>query len=279
MLPDYYQELSIIGANSKMVIDVLTKQMPIKKDIIVFPNYAPNIYFHNKIKKVEKIIKICIVSNHVPKELNDFQKIAITNGIKVDIYGIGNIEKYVDNNVLSEYDLIISIGKTIYYALAMGKLAYCYDRFGGYGFINSKNIDECFQKNFSGKGLGKFLTGQEIYNDIIENFKNTNKCLKKMQEYAFSYFNFENNIKKILNSLTVSNKVNCSNLIKKYSMLEIKAKLYVESINIKNNIINEKNNIINAQNENLKSIYQSTSWKLTVPIRYMKKIIYKLLNK
>lgn len=147
-LPFYYMDLSIIGALSEEAIEVLKCQMPRQRDILVFPNYATKNYFDYKIKKVQKIKKVCIISNHVPEELYDFKKIAESNSIVVDIYGIGNTVKYVDDKLLSDYDVIISIGKTIYYSLAMGKLSYCYDRFGGYGFVTKENIDKCFKKTF-----------------------------------------------------------------------------------------------------------------------------------
>ena len=279
-LPYYYMDLSIVGALSDEAINTLNEQMTEKRDIILFPNYATSKFFFYKVKEITTIKKICIVSNHVPEELMDFKKIAEKNNLIVDIYGIGNIVKYVDNKLLSKYDIVISIGKTVYYSLSMGKIVYCYDRFGGYGFITSQNIDKCFKKNFSGRD-GKKLTGEKIYNDIIGNYKNVNKDLNKLKDYANNTFNFEKNINNVLNMLSNDNKVDCNKLIKKYPFLVIKSKLYVDTFNHKNNIIKLKEAEINSLNSNaskLDEIYNSTSWKITYPIRLLKKIIYKLFK-
>lgn len=215
-LPFYYMDLSIIGALSEEAIEVLKCQMPRQRDILVFPNYATKNYFDYKIKKVQKIKKVCIISNHVPEELYDFKKIAESNSIVVDIYGIGNIVKYVDDKLLSDYDVIISIGKTIYYSLAMGKLSYCYDRFGGYGFVTKENIDKCFKKNFSGRDFGRKMNGEEIYKDIISNYKNANKELRKIKEFAREKFDFDKNIRDVLKLLNNNNVVNCDDIIENF---------------------------------------------------------------
>ncbi len=296
-LPFYYMDLSIIGALSEEAIEVLKCQMPRQRDILVFPNYATKNYFDYKIKKVQKIKKVCIISNHVPEELYDFKKIAESNSIVVDIYGIGNIVKYVDDKLLSDYDVIISIGKTIYYSLAMGKLSYCYDRFGGYGFVTKENIDKCFKKNFSGRDFGRKMNGEEIYKDIISNYKNANKELKKVKEFAGEKFDFEKNIRDVLKLLNNNNIVNCDDIIEKFPMLITKSKLYVESMNCKNNIIRNNREEFYREYENMKikmikankriqetskeieSIYSSTSWKVSYPIRLIKNVIYKSLRK
>ena len=227
----------------------------------------------------------------------DFKKIAESNSIVVDIYGIGNIVKYVDDKLLSDYDVIISIGKTIYYSLAMGKLSYCYDRFGGYGFVTKENIDKCFKKNFSGRDFGKKMNGEEIYKDIISNYKNANKELKKVKEFAGKKFDFEKNIRDVLKLLNNNNIVNCDDIIEKFPMLITKSKLYVESMNCKNNIIRNNREEFYREYENMKikmikankriqetskeieSIYSSTSWKVSYPIRLIKNVIYKSLRK
>lgn len=287
-LPYYYMDLSVIGALSDEAIDALNKQMVEKRNIIKFPNYANSKFFSHNIREVKEIKKICIVSNHVPTELIDFKKIAEDDNITVDIYGIGNIVEYVDDKLLSKYDIIISIGKTVYYSLAMGKIVYCYDRFGGYGFITPQNIDRCFEKNFSGRGFGVKLTGKEIYKDIIENYKKVNKNLDKLKKYANNTFNFEKNMNNVLNILNDNNKVDCDKMIKKYPFFVIKSKLYVDTFNHKNNIIklkeveiNSLNNMINDLKLNklkLEEVYNSTSWKITYPIRLLKQIIYKIFK-
>lgn len=84
-------------------------------------------------------------------------------------------------------------------------------------------------------------------------------------------------------------------MIKKYPFLVIKSKLYVDTFNHKNNIIklneaeinslnntiNDLNNMINDLKLNilkLEEVYNSTSWKITYPIRLLKQIIYRIFK-
>lgn len=285
-LPQYYMNLSLIGALSDEAIQALDKQMPEKRNILKFPNYATNNFFKHKIKEINNVRKICIVSNHIPSELYDFKEIAEANNIKVDLYGTGNIIKYIDDKVLSKYDVIISIGKTVYYSIAMGKHVYCYDKFGGCGFITSKNIDKAFKYNFSGRGFNKKLTGEKIYNDIIKNYKKINKELYILKEYAQNNFNFENNVNYILSLLNKDNKTSCNDIIQKYPNLVIKSRLYVETYTNKNDTIKYQNTKMNnisreleAKKSELAEIYTSTSWKITYPIRLLKALIYKVFKR
>lgn len=301
MLPDYYMDLSLIGALINEAICVLKSHMIEKREILTFPNYATANYFKIVPKKIDKISKICIISNHVPDELLDFKKIANKKGIDVDIYGMGNVVKFVDDKLLSSYDVVISIGKTVYYCLAMGKLIYCYDRFGGYGFINAKNVDDCFKYNFSGRGFGVKKTGKEIYNEIVNNFSKTQNDFEKLKKYAYDKFDFENNIEKILEKLNKDNCVDCDKLVKKYPAFGVKSRLYVqnniyemERLRKENRELNDKHKLyelemLRKDNEilikrcsllekEITNLYSSTSWRITSPIRRLKKIIFKVFK-
>lgn len=278
-LPIYCNELSLVGSITNEIKNQLVKEGCIKDNIVVFPNYASNDFFENEIRKVNKIKKICIVSNHVPDELLKLKEIAEKKNIDVDIYGKNYIQKFVDKELLDSYDVIISIGKTIYYAISMGKLAYCYDYFGGYGFINRENIKNSFKYNFSGRKYGKKMTEKEILEDIINHFDSTQNDLEYLKKFAYDNFHFENNMKKTIKKIE-KKKVDCNKLLEKYNTLTNRnSKLFVEKYFILNTMINN----IKNENEYLKSktqeLVNSTSWKITKPIRLLKRIGLKILKK
>ena len=86
---------------------------------------------------------------------------------------IGNGQNiYVDitPQILSKYDLIISIGKTVQYALGMGIPVYEYDYFGGNGYINKNNINEEAYYNFTGRPKCRRLSPQDIVHEIIDGY-------------------------------------------------------------------------------------------------------------
>ena len=214
----------------------------------------------------------------MPDELKEFKILCENENIRVDIYGNGYISKYIDSHVLEDYDVIISIGKTVYYALAMGKLVYCYDYFGGYGYINKDNVEEAYKYNFSGRGFGKKKTAEEILSEIKDEFLITQKDLMKLKEFSYDNFNFENNMDKLLVKIK-KNKIDNDKLITKYPSLLRKSRLYMEKME-KLNYLERKVELhrmsVDIYKNQYEEVINSTSWKITKPVRKIKEILYKL---
>jgi len=117
-------------------------------------------------------LDILIVSNHIPEEvINSVEQLKRKHN--VDIIGDRFWEVRVTPEILSNYDIIFTIGKTVQYAILMDKIVYCYDHFGGPGFLTKDNFDKCKWHNFSGRGFNKKNT-DEILQEI-ENVDLTNK--------------------------------------------------------------------------------------------------------
>lgn len=280
-LPEYYNDLSLIGAISEEVKNKLICEGCDSEKIVLFPNYATKEHFDVNIKKLKEIKKICIVSNHVPDELKEFRNICEKEDIKVDIYGNGFISKYVNSEVLNEYDVVISIGKTVYYAMAMGKPVYCYDYFGGYGYINKDNVEEAYKCNFSGRGFGKKKASVEILSEIKDGFSMAQKDLMQLKEFSYDNFNFENNMDKLLIKIR-KNKIDNDKLITKYPSLLRKSRLYMENMENLNYLEREVELYrmsVDTYKNQYEAIINSSSWKITKPIRKIKEILYKLKNK
>ena len=243
-LPDYYDELSLICVMSEKTKVRLIDECSIKKEIYIFPNYASNKFFEEKITYKDEIHKICVISNHVPDEILDFKNIAQENNIIVDIYGMNHTIKFVDENLLREYDVIISIGKTMFYSIAMGKPSYCYDRFGGYGYIVKDNIEKCYKRNFSGRGNDTTKTASQIYEEIVSGFKYVQNDLQYNKEFANEYFCFEDNMEKILHFINNCKDVSFEKIISKYPLLKRKSQTHIIYMNVMYNQINNLNNKI-----------------------------------
>ena len=140
-LTPYYQDISYYVCNSEETKHKIISEGVDENQVTVLSNSAPQGHFD--LYRRDKILldqprKIAIISNHLAPEIVDFsnkyQEI-------VDIIGIEGVQKEVNPTLLSEYDLIITIGKTIQFCFAQGIPVYCYDRFGGPGYITKDNID------------------------------------------------------------------------------------------------------------------------------------------
>lgn len=148
--PIYYKHLTLIGAVSTRVTNEMTKIGYNMEGAYYMPNYASKEYFNIDYQKCKVLKKIAIVSNHVPQELEDFKTYALENTDKqIDIYGMHHTYKLVTPELLKDYDLIISVGKTIFYSIAMGIPSYTYDEVCTEGYITLENYQKNFSNNFA----------------------------------------------------------------------------------------------------------------------------------
>lgn len=102
--------------------------------------------------------------------------------IKVDIFGINHTAQAITPKLIQQYDAIISIGKSVQYALLANRALYCYDHFGGCGYLNSENYATAKAHNFSGRGGFGRKTAQEIADEIIQGFTDNLQFVQNLQD-------------------------------------------------------------------------------------------------
>ena len=243
-LPYYYEKLTLVSTLSNEALEKLKNNKFNIDKINIFPNYSPLDYF-NSTTIHSNLKNICIISNHIPNELLDFKNIAIENGYIVDIYGMGYNYQLIDNYILNKYDLVITIGKTVNYALSLGIPVYCYDRFGGDLYIDSNNVFNSFKYNFSGRFLCKKLTGEQIYTDIINNYDLILNDIYYLKQFAYDNFCFENNVEKVLKIFSNSKKFDLENFLENNKQYAKNNELFVDELGKKIKILNILNNKTN----------------------------------
>lgn len=256
MMPIYYKRLSNITYLSNETKEYFKNQKIDMHNFSFFPNYVYDRYFDNE-KNIEGLKRICIVSNHIPKELIEAKELLEDNKYIVDIYGSGYNETMVDSNLLNKYDLVITIGKTVNYALGLGIPVFCYDHFGGDLYITKKNIKDSFNYNFSGRYKKIKLSATEIYNYIIANYNLAVKSIKYNKKFIKENCSFENNIDKLLKKIFNLPQIDCDSLYLNYSILKYYGELFVREISNGTIIINDLKDInskLNAANNDLNNI-------------------------
>lgn len=237
--PIYYEELNMISAMSYDCKDEIIAENKLKEinNFSVFPNYAKANYFKQSKKLSQKISKIAIVSNHVPKELLETKEILEKQNIVVDIYGMGYNYVRINDKILLDYDLVISIGKTCYYSIALGIPTYIYDHFGGYGYVQKSKINEMFRGNFVCRKKSIHKTGKELAEEIIKEYSNAVSDVSYCKEFGYENFCFENNMKKTLDELLKTKKFNVKKLKEKYPLLTKIAVLFVREVGTRQDTI------------------------------------------
>ncbi|WP_221621849.1 hypothetical protein, partial [Bibersteinia trehalosi] len=154
-----------------------------KEDIYLFPNPAPDVFFKKNYHLKDTISKMAIISNHIPDELIEAKSLLEKNNISVDIYGFGYNETLITEDVLFDYDAVITIGKTVQYCLALGLPVYCYDIFGGYGWLVEEYFEQAAIYNFSGRGSYIKKSGRDIFREISEEYRKDNFEFYRAEAY------------------------------------------------------------------------------------------------
>lgn len=291
--PIYANEISMCIANSKETEENL--QSYDIKNIYLLENYSFEEYFKRQIN-INKLKNIAIVSNHVPNELLEAIEILKSLGYNVQIYGIQGKQEFITDKVLDKYDLVITIGKTVQYAMSLKIPVYIYDKFGGPGYLTMENCEFNRAHNFSGRGYDK-KDAKTIANEIIEGFSSALSETDALKQYAKEHFCFEKKVDEVLYRLEQLSDVDLDSLKEKYCKYarnileskriaeylqrknlvirerekqEIKDKYEQEINNLKTQYGHEKevlsNQLATVENE-LNEIKISKAWKLVLIIR------------
>lgn len=195
--------LNIITTNSEENLSYFNENYPdYSSKAIVLPNSIPRDFWVNQ--RSVNSGKVLIVSNHIPSELLELKDILESQGTIVDIYGTGYIEDRITPQVLSNYKLCISIGKTVQYCLALKVPVFCYDHFGGPGWITEENIITAADKNFSGRCSPSTYTAEELSKKIEDELIPSVAELEQNFQFAKDKFSLDKNLSGVLDALSRS---------------------------------------------------------------------------
>ena len=213
-ISEQYHNFTRVYCNSWETAQVRGKENP-KQQLHVFNNsVTPEFLIDYNKKYNKKLKKIAIVSNHgifLPN--GDFHKYALSSGLDVTFFGSqsGNSKKIEPQDLLG-FDAIISIGRTVQYALCLGVPIFCYDRFGGPGYITLDNWESMEKMNYSGrlkpisnkdldKSLIKHIDAKALVNDMIDNYPGVLKEVKQLRKIAIERYDLYKNLDKLMRDI------------------------------------------------------------------------------
>lgn len=135
---------------------------------ISFGNAAPN-PFHFQ-REERELSKILFVSNNQPMEMLEAERLLKVKGYETRFLGRNREFKLLEPSDLEWADCVVTIGKTVRYALASSTPVFMYDRFGGDGYLNAENYPLNEANNFSGRPNCRKLTADQIADEIIQDY-------------------------------------------------------------------------------------------------------------
>lgn len=195
--PIYINSLTGVVANSHETIKQLIDLGIDHNKVTLFENSVSNEYFELAIKEKKYLNKIAIISNHIPNELIESENI-LREVKQVDIYGINHKSVHITHEILADYDLVITIGRTVQQCFALGVPVFCYDRFGGPGYITVENFDRAAEFNFSGRCTPNYYTALELVDLIESGYKAALENIIIYKEIAKSRFSFSHSLENVL---------------------------------------------------------------------------------
>ncbi len=195
-------EFDVVCFNSQETYNKLTCDgfVPTHCNYIINPNAVlPDFFSQYKKNHSKTLQKLLVVSNHIPEEIlelgNHFEKI--------DFYGIEGTVKnsMITPNILLQYDAVISIGKTAQYALCVKVPVYCYDIFGGSGWVTSKNYTTMEEYNYSGRDSCRKIPTSEIAHELKTFYNDAVFDVDFLYEYGKEKYNFDKLVERTLNAI------------------------------------------------------------------------------
>jgi hypothetical protein len=140
------------------------------EEAMVVPNPAPA-GFKGEPTEQKTLNKILSISNHLPEEVGQALDILQSRGVEVERIGSPNHARRVVPGDIRGADALISIGKSVQYALLARRPVYCYDWFGGPGWLTSETFHEAADGNFSGRCSRTVRSAEQIADEIQTGFR------------------------------------------------------------------------------------------------------------
>lgn len=220
-LPVFAKHANLITCVSEECKKNILNTMENGKNIYVFENYATEDFFKvYKENNIGKLKNIAIISNHIPDEVIKAKEVLEMDGKCVQCFGTGYRKELITPEILEEYDLIITIGKTVQWGFATGTPVYVYDIFGGPGYIDRSNIDIARENNFSGRGFNERKNSEQIFEDIINGYDEALSNREYLNQIARDKFDLTKKFKEFYSILFKNNDLYVHDLSSYYSDLE-----------------------------------------------------------
>lgn len=146
--------------------------------------------------------RLAVVSNHIPHEVESLIEYLIAEGVAIDVFGITARQTRITPDLLRQYDAVMTIGKTVQFGIAAGVPVYCYDHFGGDGWITAGNFQLLRKYNFSGRGGRGRISAEQLKDELSSGFVNALAHTGQLYKLGLKYFVLETNIRFVLDGLS-----------------------------------------------------------------------------
>ena len=188
----------MILANSPETVEKLRECGPPFDQAEVFPNPAPHDFSLARSKPKPELESLLVVSNHRNPEIKHALRKLARKGIRITRIGRRHSARRVTPQMIMDHDAVLTIGKTVQYALRAGRPVFCYDRFGGPGWLNSVNFERAAWHNFSGRDKQTKRSSEALCSEVIEGYREAREFAVKLERQGLLPYALEHHLDQIL---------------------------------------------------------------------------------
>lgn len=127
---------------------------------------------------------VVLISNRAPAEAAEALALLEAAGVSARYIGEGRDYRLVQPDDIAGADAVISIGKSVVYALAQRKPVYVYDYLGGDGWLTPENFADNQAHNFTGRPARQKRTPQTIASEILEGYAAAAEGMQRLDEFV-----------------------------------------------------------------------------------------------
>ncbi|MES2243786.1 MAG: hypothetical protein V4639_13010 [Pseudomonadota bacterium] len=272
-VPPNRQHLDLLLAHSVENRNFITKELGLEEDqVIVFPNAVPRIYW-DRFKELHspKLTRLAIISNHPPAEVLRMAEILQAHGVQVVHFGTGGKRILMSPSLLLNWDATITVGKTVPYCFSLKIPVYCYDHFGGPGWLNEDNFELASQNNFSGRGFAE-KTPEIMAREIVDGYQESLRRLETFRTHAATYYNLGENLQRLLSRPRISAPKQSAPADDIQT-----SKQHAQYIRLAK-ILRVREAELNARDKEISRVKSTLSWRLTAPFRVAYNFVYRAIG-
>jgi hypothetical protein len=190
-------------ANSSETQDALIEYGVDPGRLQIFPNPAPRAFFRENSGPPPQFHRLTLISNHAPVEvLKALELLHSRHGICVRHIGNGGRPEPVRPELIFASDALLTIGKSVQYGLVARVPVYCYDHFGGPGWLAERNYDRAREFNFSGRCCRRKLDAETIVSELLYGFESAADFSRSLKTDALEIFCLEHHLQRLATAAT-----------------------------------------------------------------------------
>ena len=278
---------SSILSNSWETLEAISSLGIGKQRIEVFGNPAPS-EFRDGARLRKNLHNVLFVTNHPPQEILELMEMLVNEGFTIKHLGMGS--RLATNQKISKGDInwadaIVTIGKSVQYAILNKLPIYIYDIHGGEGWLDSpEKMELSARTNFTGRPKCRKLNSGEIYSELLNGFEKASASACNVNEVITNKFDLTHKMTEVLRKLEQSSfgaiKMLDQNLLKiwgSHITLISRETIFRNNTStgdikgLVDNAIAERDNAVAERDY----ILNSTIWKLFAPYRKTKNFFRK----